>query len=48
VPELLRPAVIGRDHLGESVLAGPVASDRVRRTLDPTVPEGPPTAEERS
>ena len=48
VPELVRPAVLGRDHLGETVLAGPVASDRVRRTFQPAAPEGPPTAEERS
>jgi phage tail-like protein len=44
VPELVRPAVLGRDHLGETVLAGPAASDRVRRV----VPDAPPTAEERS
>jgi phage tail-like protein len=48
VPELVRPAVLGREHLGETVLAGPVASDRVRRTFQPAAPEGPPTAEERS
>ena len=48
VPELVRPAVLGRDHLGETALAGPVASDRLRRTIEPATPEGPPTAEERS
>jgi hypothetical protein len=48
VPELVRPAVLGRDHLGETALAGPVASDRVRRTVEPAAPERPSTAEERS
>jgi phage tail-like protein len=48
VPEFVRPAVLGREHLGETVLAGPVAFDRVRRMLQPAAPEGPPTAEERS
>jgi phage tail-like protein len=48
VPELVRPAVLGRDHLGETALAGPVASDRLRRTVAPAGPEGPSTAEERS
>ena len=48
VPELVRPAVLGRDHLGETVLAGPVASDRLRRSFQPAVPEDPHTAEERS
>jgi phage tail-like protein len=32
VPELVEPAVLGRDYVGTSYLAGPVASDEIRRT----------------
>jgi phage tail-like protein len=32
VPELVEPAVLGRDYVGTSYLGGPVASDEIRRT----------------
>lgn len=36
VPELVEPTVLGRDYVGTSYLAGPIASDEIRRT--PTRP----------
>ena len=41
VPELVEPAVLGRDYIGTSTLAGPVATDELRRT--PPIPPQPST-----
>lgn len=51
VPELVEPAVLGRDYVGTSTLAGPVASDEIRRDpptprSSPTIPTAPCRAEE--
>jgi phage tail-like protein len=40
VPELIEPAVLGRDYAGTSILAGPVASDEIVR--HPPTPPTPP------
>jgi phage tail-like protein len=44
VPELIEPAVLGRDYVGTSVLAGPTASDEIVRhpPTQPTSPEEAP------
>lgn len=41
VPELVEPAVLGRDYVGTTTLAGPVAGDEIRR-----IPPAPSPAEE--
>jgi phage tail-like protein len=43
VPELIEPAVLGRDYVGTSVLAGPVSSDEIVRH-PPTPPTSPEEA----
>ena len=41
VPELIEPTVLGRDYVGTTTLAGPVAGDAIRRT--PPAPSTPPS-----
>jgi hypothetical protein len=41
VPELIEPAVLGRDYVGTTTLAGLVAGDEIRRT--PPAPPAPPS-----
>jgi hypothetical protein len=31
IPELVEPAVLGRDYVGTTTLGGPIASDEIRR-----------------
>ena len=42
IPELIEPAVLGRDYVGTSTLAGPVASDELRRNVPPEPPAPQP------
>jgi hypothetical protein len=41
IPELVEPAVLGRDYVGTTTLAGPIASDEIRR-----IPPAPSATEE--
>ena len=42
IPELIEPAVLGRDYIGTSTLGGAVASDELRRDVPPQPPAPEP------
>jgi hypothetical protein len=41
VPELVEPAVLGRDYVGTTTLAGPPSTDEIRRIPPPPTQEAP-------